>query len=700
MVCRALTNYSGSDKKSPTFENWSGDVTFNPDLLRVPNDLLSLVEAVADATDKGQSLHVVGNHWAFEDCAKDDTVMVSLANLNKPLANVLDVKNKALTDAWIDKQNNVASPKVLVHVEAGIRLADLFDVLDPLGLAMPTLGGSNGQSLAGAISTSTHGGDWQQPPLPDLVRAVHLVTVGGRELWIEPASNPITRDADNNKALRDALPCDTTEVIRDDRLFDAVRVASGRFGVIYSFVLEVRRQFRVVEVVTTPTGASVLSALRAGQGTLSVFTPLFRMLNDEPIPADVFDAQGVPYFLQILFNSQRPSDVWVTRRWETMTDGHSDSEFKPQASKFELAADIIAVVNAALLEVAGVAGAVAGGTVVAVGSLFLGPIAGLIGSLWGSGLSVQILGMVAELDALLASDNPAFGALLAAALNAAWRVPGLGYLIPQIQGMVTEGQLRGGATPGVRRGLHHLVSTGVREDSDQTDFRSDSIEVIFDATTADYLAFLDEILPIAPNFEQAGYISLRPSLRSSALLSMHHVTGRRAIAIEIASVKNLAGNAAWMAYVHQAAIRHNGRPHWGQYNKLDALTVAMLYGESLNEWREALLAVSGTSTQFSNAFTRQRGLEPNGLVREVTSVKKKGGTITHVCNDGASWSPVAVADAIGQIQGGLASYVTRRGDYGALIKVVSDGHGGYYLRSQSDETSADNLDSLPLSMAP
>lgn len=171
-------------------------------------------------------------------------------------------------------------------------------------------------------------------------------------------------------------------------------------------------------------------------------------------------------------------------------------------------------------------------------------------------------------------------------------------------------------------------------------------------------------------------------------------------AIEIASVKNLPGNAPWLAYVHEAAIRRNGRPHWGQYNKLDALNVAMLYGSALNEWREALLGVCGTSTQFSNAFTRQRGLEPRGIVREVTSVKKQHDKITHLCNDGASWSPVAVKDAIEQIQAGLATYVTRRGEYGALIGVVSDGHGGFYLRSRSDQSSADNLDNLPLSMSP
>jgi hypothetical protein len=97
---------------------------------------------------------------------------------------------------------------------------------------MPTLGGHNGQSLAGAISTSTHGGDWNQPPFPDVVRAVHLVTEGGRELWIEAARNPVTKADSDSAALRAVLPCKDIEIVRDDRIFDAVRFACGRFGVI------------------------------------------------------------------------------------------------------------------------------------------------------------------------------------------------------------------------------------------------------------------------------------------------------------------------------------------------------------------------------------------------------------------------------------------------------------------------------------
>lgn len=49
-------------------------------------------------------------------------------------------------------------------------------------LALRTVGGANGQSLVGAFSTSTHGGDIHEARLPDQIRAMHMVTVGGQEL--------------------------------------------------------------------------------------------------------------------------------------------------------------------------------------------------------------------------------------------------------------------------------------------------------------------------------------------------------------------------------------------------------------------------------------------------------------------------------------------------------------------------------------
>jgi FAD binding domain len=73
------------------------------------------------------------------------------------------------------------------HVEAGITMADLQQLLDHQHprLALRSSGGSPGATLAGTISTATHGGKFRWPLLVDTVRAIHLVGPTGEEWWIE-----------------------------------------------------------------------------------------------------------------------------------------------------------------------------------------------------------------------------------------------------------------------------------------------------------------------------------------------------------------------------------------------------------------------------------------------------------------------------------------------------------------------------------
>ena len=716
MVCRSgTTSYSGDDDLNFRGQNWNGDVQFAPARLARPRDLKSLVELVAKATEDNQPLHVVGSGWSFEDCAASDGVLVSLNWLANRLRYVVDDNPQLLAPRWTEAGPSGPGGR-LVHFEAGIRIAALCEQLDTEKLALPTLGGSNGQALAGVISTSTHGGDWNQPPFPDIVRAVHLVFAGGKEVWIESDSDPLTQ-SEKDAELRAVLPCPDTQVVRDDRIFNAVRVACGRFGVIYSVVLEVRTQFSVAQLVTKPASAAVRQALRDGVGTPSVFTPLLRLLRNDPAPPEIPEAIGVPYFFQIMFNALRPSDVWVTRRWEVVdaalppipnpedeTDPVKRRQLEDKLKGLvpdHTMRDIAIGISVALHTALGIAAASLSGTLAAseiVGALIGFPGLGtLISGTTTSTVVAALTETTARLDIQLAQGHFNAGLLVCTAIDSLWKIPGMSQLVAEIEYLVLDGKMKGTA-----RNLHYLVTSGTRADSDQTDFVSDSLEVVFDTMTSDYLDFLDEVLAISPLFPQAGYVSMRPSLPSKASLSMHNVTGR-AVSFELASLKPLAGNVPWLTYCHYAAVRRNGRPHWGQFNKMQALDTAVLYGDSLNSWREGLLALqrltnSADSSIFSNAFTRRRGLEPAGIARDVTSVKKKHGTITHLCNDGASWSPVTVAQAIEDIRAGTVHYFARRDDSRAAIAVVSDGHGGFYLRTRADRTSRDNLDKLPVSM--
>jgi len=127
-------------------------------------------------------------------------------------------------------------------------------------LAFPTLGGFLGQTLAGAVKTSTHGSDMRQGPLPEFVHALHVVSTGGRELWIERASRTLTED---NMLLRQALSlCRDIRIIRNDDVFNAAVVDMGRFGICYAMVLEAKAEFHLAEFTEPLDWSEVSQAFR------------------------------------------------------------------------------------------------------------------------------------------------------------------------------------------------------------------------------------------------------------------------------------------------------------------------------------------------------------------------------------------------------------------------------------------------------
>ena len=117
--------------------NWAGNQTATPAAFVKPRGKDELSAIVRRAAAMSRRVKVVGAGHSFTDIAATDGVLISLDNHNR----VLDV----------DRQSK------RVTVEAGIRLFDLCPALATLGLAMSNLGDITEQSVAGAISTSTHG---------------------------------------------------------------------------------------------------------------------------------------------------------------------------------------------------------------------------------------------------------------------------------------------------------------------------------------------------------------------------------------------------------------------------------------------------------------------------------------------------------------------------------------------------------------
>lgn len=178
------------------------------------------------------------------------------SSLQEKLAGILSPQAKSA----------IAHGKQYFHVEGGITIEELAPLLDAQSprLVLEASGGNPGASIAGSISTGTHGAEFSTALLVDRVKAIHFVGPGGLQWWIE-GDTPIA-DADLLMSRYRCLPrshiitgTDTVLGNTGQEWLDAVVVSMGCIGVIYSLVLEVVPLTGMREVVTQTTWWNVLA---------------------------------------------------------------------------------------------------------------------------------------------------------------------------------------------------------------------------------------------------------------------------------------------------------------------------------------------------------------------------------------------------------------------------------------------------------
>jgi hypothetical protein len=143
----------------------------------------------------------------------------------------------------------------LVRVLGGTSVRALNAALDHEGLALPNMGGYDAQTIAGVVSTSTHGSGLRWGPFPSLVRSLDLVVSGGEVVRVEPPDGPT-----DPAAFADTHG-DSRRLIQDERTFLAASCGIGVLGLIASLVLEVREKFWLNEVRTLSTWEAVRDTL-------------------------------------------------------------------------------------------------------------------------------------------------------------------------------------------------------------------------------------------------------------------------------------------------------------------------------------------------------------------------------------------------------------------------------------------------------
>ncbi|MEV6812563.1 D-arabinono-1,4-lactone oxidase [Micromonospora sp. NPDC051296] len=174
-----------------TWSNWAGNQHSVATAVLRPSSIVEVAEQVRSAAATGERIRPVGSGHSFTSVAVGDGRRMDLTRL------AIDVR------VDVDQR--------LVTVPAGMTLRGLNALLASHQLALPNLGDIDAQTVAGAISTGTHGTGAAYGGLATFVEALTLVTGTG-----------------------EVLHCSTEE---HPEVFEAARLSLGALGVLVEVTL-------------------------------------------------------------------------------------------------------------------------------------------------------------------------------------------------------------------------------------------------------------------------------------------------------------------------------------------------------------------------------------------------------------------------------------------------------------------------------
>ena len=193
-------------------KNWSGNINWHPDEILMPDKLEDIIALVKRAIDSNRKIRIMGSAHSFMPLVSTEDIQLNLSRYKGLLR--------------IDEEKQIA------YIKAGTTLADLSTLLDEKGYALENMGDISSQSLAGAISTGTHGTGIKMGNISTQLESVQFVNGNG-----------------------DLVYCS-----REDKedLFKAAALSLGSLGIItelgirivpaFNLSLQLRKQ-RIIDVI-------------------------------------------------------------------------------------------------------------------------------------------------------------------------------------------------------------------------------------------------------------------------------------------------------------------------------------------------------------------------------------------------------------------------------------------------------------------
>ncbi len=186
-------------------KNWAGNIQWNPEVISYPSTEQEIQKIVQDAAHHKQKIRLIGSGHSFTALFQTKDVLMSL-----------------------DKYQGVVSldtSKYQATVKAGTKLNILSDTLHKAGMGMENLGDIDVQSIAGAISTGTHGTGKDFGTLSTQVIGLRFVNGKGEIVSCSPTENR--------------------------ELFKAAQVSMGVMGIITEITIQCVPKY-ILEVLSKP----------------------------------------------------------------------------------------------------------------------------------------------------------------------------------------------------------------------------------------------------------------------------------------------------------------------------------------------------------------------------------------------------------------------------------------------------------------
>ncbi|MGW4441291.1 D-arabinono-1,4-lactone oxidase [Streptomyces sp. NPDC004682] len=161
---------STASGKHGTWRNWGGNVTARPARQVTPASVAELAAEIRKAADDGLRVKAVGTGHSFTSIAATDGVQIR----PELLTGIREIDRTAMN----------------VTVEAGTPLKRLNAALAREGLSLANMGDIMEQTVAGAVSTGTHGTGRESGSIAAQITALELVTADGSVLTCSREENP------------------------------------------------------------------------------------------------------------------------------------------------------------------------------------------------------------------------------------------------------------------------------------------------------------------------------------------------------------------------------------------------------------------------------------------------------------------------------------------------------------------------------